>query len=82
MLKIKLKLIGKKKRPFYKIVIAENLAKRDGKNLKAIGAYDPIQKVFRLNKDDLRHYLNEGAQPTSRVRHLLCKMVSEHSFNS
>lgn len=81
MLKIKLKLIGKKKRPFYKIVIAENLAKRDGKNLKAIGAYDPIQKNFYLNKDDLRYYLNKGAQPTARVRHLLFKMINGHSFN-
>jgi small subunit ribosomal protein S16 len=76
MLKIRLKRIGRKSKPFYRIVVMENLSKRDGKSIMELGYYDPIKKIINFNKQDLFTALNSGAYPTDTMRHLIAKMLS------
>lgn len=71
MLKIRLKREGKIKNPVYKIVLTENLRKRDGKFIKNLGYYNPLKKYCYINKLLLIKYLNLGAYPTHTIRHLL-----------
>lgn len=78
MLKIRLKRIGRKNKPFYRIVLMENLSKRDGNSIAEIGYYDPIKKVINFDNVTLYKYLNYGAYPTNTVRHLIYKMLQEN----
>jgi small subunit ribosomal protein S16 len=73
MLKIRLKRVGRKNRPFYKIVLMENLSKRDGKTFADLGYYNPLSKEIHVERELLHKYLNYGAQPTNSIRHLLYK---------
>ena len=50
MLKIRLKRVGRKKKPFYRIVLMESLSRRDGKSIAEIGYYDPIKKIINMDK--------------------------------
>lgn len=77
MLKIRLKRTGRKSKPFYRIVLMENLSKRDGRAIVEMGYYDPIKKIINFDKVMLHKYLKCGAQPTDTVRHLIYKMLSE-----
>ena len=77
MLKIRLKRTGRKARPFYRIVLMENLSRRDGESLADLGYYDPLKKVLKLDKQLLHKYINCGAYPTNTVRHLIYKMLDE-----
>ena len=79
MIKIRLKRTGRKNKPFYRIVLMENLSKRDGKSIAELGYYDPLQKRVSFNKLELYKYLNNGAYPTATVRHLIYKMMEETS---
>jgi small subunit ribosomal protein S16 len=78
MLKIRLKRLGRKKRPCYKIVLMENLSKRDGKCIAELGYYDPLQKSLVFSKEKLAIALKNGAYPTDTVRHLIFKMLCDH----
>jgi small subunit ribosomal protein S16 len=78
MLKIRLKRTGRKNQPFYKIVLMENLSKRDGKSIAELGHYDPIQKVILFNKTLLYKAINNGAYPTNTVRHLINQMIEQN----
>lgn len=75
MLKIRLKKLGRKRKPFYRIVLMENLSKRDGKSILELGYYDPLNKVINFDKIQLQKYLNYGAYPTDTVRHLIAQMI-------
>ena len=75
MLKIRLKRTGRKTKPFYRIVLMENLSKRDGKSIAEIGFYDPIKKIINFDKITLHKYINHGAYPTDTMRHLIYKML-------
>ena len=77
MLKIRLKKAGRKRKPFYRIVLMESLSKRDGRAIVELGYYDPMKKVISFNKKDLHKYINCGAYPTDTVRHLIYKMLNE-----
>lgn len=77
MLKIRLKRLGRKRKPFYRIVLMENLSRRDGKSVAELGYYDPITKVLNFDKFKLQKYLNYGAYPTDTVRHLIYKMIED-----
>jgi len=74
-LKIRLARLGAKKKPFYRIVVAESTAKRDGRFLDVVGIYDPNQNPARVEvkKELLDKWVGEGAQPTDTVRSLLKK---------
>lgn len=69
---------GSKKRPYYKIVVANSRAPRDGKYLEQVGTYNPLlakddANRVRLVEDRARYWLGVGAQPTDRVARLLDK---------
>lgn len=76
MLKIRLKRIGSKKKPFYKIVLMENTYKRDGKVILNLGYYNVFKKIINLNKILLIKAIKNGAYPTNTVRHLIYKLFS------
>lgn len=80
MLKIRLKRIGRKARPFYRLVVMESLSRRDGKSIAELGYYDPLKKVISFNRKLLAQYINNGAYPTDTVRHLIYKMLQETKF--
>lgn len=71
--KIRLARRGRKKRPYYHIVIADARAPRDGKFIEQIGAYNPMTKpaTIELDMDKAYDWLNKGAQPTHTVRAIL-----------
>jgi small subunit ribosomal protein S16 len=75
MLKIRLKPLGRKKKPFYKILVAESSSPRDGKAVEELGYYDPFKKLFYVKKSRLVHYLKVGAHPTNTLRHLILKSL-------
>lgn len=75
MLKIRLKRTGRKSKPFYRIVLMENLSKRDGKSIAELGYYNPSTKVIKFDKQAIHKYINHGAYPTDTVRHLLYKTL-------
>jgi small subunit ribosomal protein S16 len=75
MLKIRLKRIGRKKRPCYKIVVMNSLWRRDGKAIAEIGQYDPFQKRLHVEKKELVKFIKNGAYPTNTVRHLMTKIL-------
>jgi small subunit ribosomal protein S16 len=75
MVKIRLKRMGAKKAPFYRIVVADARNPRGGKTLDEIGIYDPTKKptVLRVDMDAAKDWIAKGAQPTDTVRALLKK---------
>ena len=71
-LKIRLTRAGAKKRPFYRVVIADSRSPRDGRFVEKIGTYNPMLPQghadrLKLDTDRVRHWLGVGAQPTDRV---------------
>ncbi len=75
MLKIRLRRMGAKKAPFYRIVVADSRAPRDGAFVEEIGYYNPISDPVEIKVDGekARAWLKNGAQPTDTVRALLKK---------
>jgi small subunit ribosomal protein S16 len=78
MLKIRLKRTGRKGKAFYKIVLMENLSKRDGKSIEELGYYDPLKKIIKIDRIAFKHYIDCGAYPTSTVRHLIYKLIKTY----
>ena len=68
--------MGKKKRPFYRIVAAESRRARDGRFLEVLGTYNPIEvpAVVTVKEERLSHWLNEGAEPSDTVSSLLTQI--------
>ena len=77
--KIRLTRLGRKKKPFYRIVVANSEAPRDGKFLEVVGTYDPLKDPVevKIKQDKLQYWLDQGAQPTDTVRSLLKKSEAE-----
>jgi len=73
MLKIRLLRMGKKKRPFYRVVVADARSPRDGKYLDIVGTYNPLvdPAEVRIDKEKLDKWVSKGAKPTKRVEGLL-----------
>lgn len=73
--RIRLTRMGRKKKPFYRIVVANNEAKRDGKFLDVVGTYDPMQDpvAVTIDREKLNHWIGQGAEPTVTVRSLIKK---------
>ena len=65
--------MGRKKKPFYRIVVANSESKRDGKFLEVVGTYDPMKKpgAITIQQDKVQNWLDQGAQPTDTVKNLL-----------
>jgi len=75
VLKIRLNRTGARKKPSYRIVVAESTAPRDGKYIEIIGTYDPLTDpaTIVLKEDRAKHWLSVGAQPTERVVKLMAR---------
>ena len=73
MVKLRLRRMGAKKRPSYRIVAADSRSPRDGAFIETVGFYDPITDpaTINVNLDRARHWINNGAQPTDTVRSIL-----------
>ena len=73
--RIRLARFGRKKKPFYRIIVADSESKRDGKFLEVIGTYDPLQNpaAITINNDKLQDWLGRGALPTTTVQSLIKK---------
>ena len=76
MVKIRLHRVGAKKAPFYRVVVADSRAPRDGRFIEEIGTYDPSAdngSKIKVNMDRVNYWIANGAQPTDTVRGLISK---------
>jgi small subunit ribosomal protein S16 len=75
MVKIRLKRMGMKKNPFYRVVVADIASPRDGRNIAEIGYYNPMTEpaTIKIDEEAAKKWLSVGAQPTDTVRTLLKK---------
>lgn len=82
MVKIRLRRIGTKARPFYRVVVAESSAGRNGAFVETLGTYDPTKqpKHLEISEDRAVHWLLNGAQPTETVAYLLNKTGALEKF--
>lgn len=73
--KIRLARHGAKKRPFYRIVVADSESPRDGRFLEKVGTYNPVQDPAQvtLDAERIKYWLQQGAQPTVTVKNILKK---------
>lgn len=73
--KIRLKRMGSKKRPFYRIVVADSRSPRDGRFIETVGTYNPLveENQVTLKEDRVLAWLADGAQPSDTVRNILSK---------
>ena len=71
--RIRLTRLGRKKKPFYRIIVADGESPRDGKFLDILGTYDPLQSpaVIKIDNDKLQDWLGRGALPTTTVKSLI-----------
>ncbi len=75
MVKIRLRRMGAKKNPFYRIVVADSLSPRDGRCIEEIGTYDPKAEpaAVKVDVERAQYWIKNGAQPTDTVKSLLKK---------
>ena len=73
MVKIRLRRMGKKKAPVYRIIVADARSPRDGRFIEEIGTYDPTKdpSVYTIDEEAAKKWLSNGAQPTAEVAKLL-----------
>ncbi|MBN6185859.1 30S ribosomal protein S16 [Aneurinibacillus sp. BA2021] len=81
--KIRLKRMGQKKAPFYRVVVADSRAPRDGRFIEEIGTYNPVAQpaVVEINEEKAMKWLTTGAQPTDTVRNLFRKQGLLQKFH-
>ena len=75
MVKIRLQRQGKKKAPFYHIVVADSRSKRDGKIIEQLGTFDPMTEpsTVVLDKEKVEKWIKNGAKPTDTVKRLMAR---------
>lgn len=75
MLAIRLARFGKKKKPFYRVVVIEHSRARNGRTVEIVGTYDPLKKpaAVQLDAERIQHWIGKGAQPSDTVRSFLRK---------
>ena len=76
MVKIRLRRMGAKKAPYYRVVVADSRAPRDGRFIEELGTYDPRAETdkIKVNMERAKYWIANGAQPTDTVRGLLKKI--------
>jgi len=79
--KIRLTRLGRKKMPFYRIIVADIESKRDGKFLDILGTYDPMKDPaeVKIDADKLKIWLDRGAKPTNTVKSLITRHADPES---
>ena len=75
MVKIRLRRMGAKKAPFYRIVAADSRCRRDGRNIEVVGTYNPTKNpaIVNIDEEKVMKWLNNGAIPSDTVRNILSK---------
>ena len=75
MVKIRLTRLGAHKKPFYRIVVTDSRARRDGPFIEILGTYNPLKEPseIKLNGEKVKHWLQLGAQPTDKAMKLIRK---------
>ena len=76
MVKIRLRRMGAKKAPYYRIVVADSRSPRDGRFIEELGIYDPMAdgEKIKVDMERAKYWISNGAQPTDTVRGLLKKL--------
>ncbi len=79
MVKIRLTRIGAKKRPFYRVIVADSKSRRDGPFIEILGTYDPLTdpKEIKIDLERAKYWLGHGAQASTTVMRLLKKVGLE-----
>lgn len=81
MLKIRLKRLGAKKAPAYRIIVINSTTKREGKPVQELGHYNPKTKNMKLDKATALEWIKKGAQPTETVQYLIDNCNADGSLN-
>ena len=81
MLKIRLKRLGAKKAPTYRVIVINSTTKREGKPIEELGYYNPKTKEMKLNKEHAEAWISKGAQPTDTVKYLIANCNADGSLN-
>ena len=78
MLTIRLSRFGKKKKPFYRVVVTESSRPRDGRFVEIVGTYDPLKKPaeVKLDAERIKYWIGHGAQPSDTVRSMIRRQKS------
>jgi small subunit ribosomal protein S16 len=73
LVKIRLTRLGARKRPYYRVIVADSKARRDGPFIEIIGTYDPLKEPseIKIDAEKAKKWLQRGAQPTDSVKRLL-----------
>ncbi|MCR5664440.1 MAG: 30S ribosomal protein S16 [Oscillospiraceae bacterium] len=76
MVKIRLRRMGAKKAPYYRVIVADSRSPRDGRFIEELGTYDPMAEgeTLKVNVERAKYWIANGAQPTDTVRGLLKKL--------
>ncbi len=77
MVKIRLKRIGAKKAPHYRIVAVDGRTRRDGKPIEEVGYYNPRSKELRLDREAVERWMTNGAQPSDTVAALIKRAAAD-----
>jgi small subunit ribosomal protein S16 len=82
--KIRLKRMGAKKSPFYRIVVADSRAPRDGRQIETVGTYNPLTKPaeVKINEELALKWLQDGAKPSDTVRNLFSEQGIMEKFHN
>jgi small subunit ribosomal protein S16 len=81
MLKIRLKRLGAKKNPTYRIIVINSTTKREGKPIEELGHYNPKSKVMKFDKSKALEWISKGAQPTETVAYLIKNCNEDGTLN-
>ena len=81
MLKIRLKRLGAKKAPTYRVIVINSTTKREGLPIQELGHYNPKTKVMKLDKASALDWIKKGAQPTETVKYLINNCNEDGTLN-
>ena len=81
MLKIRLKRLGAKKNPTYRVIVINSTTKREGRPVEELGYYNPKTKEMKLNKASAEAWVKKGAQPTDTVKYLMTNCNEDGTLN-
>ena len=81
MLKIRLKRLGAKKAPTYRIIVINSTTKREGKPIQELGHYNPKSKEMKLDLTSAQDWIKKGAQPTDTVKYLIANCNEDGTLN-
>ena len=81
MLKIRLKRLGAKKNPTYRIIVINSTTRREGRPVQELGHYNPKTKEMKLNLEAAQDWIKKGAQPTDTVKYLITNCNADGTLN-